>query len=1224
MNADTASASSPWPRRFRRAAIALAGLVALLAILGFFVVPSIVKSKLESYVASATGRKATLGKVEFNPFNLRGKLSDFTLLHRESDQALFHFDALDIDVSAASLWRLAPVFDALRLTRPTIAYVRNADGTYDIQDLIDALFKPSDAPTPQFSFNNIEIDGGAVSLDDRLHRRKVALANLAIGIPFLSSLPHDAEIRVNPNFEGTLDGARFALKGSTSSPFGDRKEASVDIEFDALPLSGYVQYVPLPQGLKLADGALSTRLKLAFVSEKGEPRTAILSGTARVDRLAVARSDGSPLIGARSINVTLGKLDPLARAVALAKVAIEAPDVDVRRGADGIFEFGRLWAPDAGAVGSASTAPAARAGAAPWTYAVADLDVAGGTVRVADEGASPAFRVALSNVKVVAKRIASAGDAGTVELEFDAESGAHYGATGDLDLAKGAARGHFALTKLRLASLYPYYASAVNLDVQRGELDLAGDFDAAWTGDPPQLTLAQGKGTIADLDLAVRGEREPLWRVSHGDLEGIAFDLAKRSITIDRIEARPVSLRIGRQPDGLVNFQRLLRASDAAGAPPASAPATAAQGGNEWSVVVKKLAFERMTASFEDQVPRPSVKLQIPEARIVLENFSNVRGAKGTVDFSARIGSSGRAHAVGMLATRPFAIDWKIDVDGVDALPLKPYFEVQTNVILTSGAVSAKGRVTAGALPAGTSAGFSGDVTIRDFGALDRPTAQELMRWKTLTLTGINVTETPPKVALGVIGVDQFFARLIVNSDATLNLQRLLAPPTTQSVAAPASTAASTTSSTTASKPASTPASMPPSSSAPTAAPAGATGSQETAMSIGDIKVSNGEVQFSDFYIKPNYSAHLTQVAGTVSALSATQAGNVQFAARVENLAPVEIRGTLNPFARELSLDLTAKASGIDLPPLTSYSGKYAGYGITKGALSFEVHYKIDKRRLTASNQLVLDQLTFGEHVDSPSATKLPILLAVALLKDGNGTIRLDLPIQGSLDDPEFSVWGVVVQIIVNLITKAVTAPFALLGAIVGGHGEELAFVEFAPGRADITPSAEEKLQTLAKALSDRPALKLDVGGRAPADVDRDGLKRAALDRALRAQKQKALVGKGESAPSLDSLTIDAAEYPTYLTAVYDDTKLPDKPRNAIGFAKEIPPADMESLLLASYGVDDESLRALANRRATAVKEWFAAKGGIASERMFVVAPKLTADGIQDKGAPTRVDFAIR
>jgi len=395
-------------------------------------------------------------------------------------------------------------------------------------------------------------------------------------------------------------------------------------------------------------------------------------------------------------------------------------------------------------------------------------------------------------------------------------------------------------------------------------------------------------------------------------------------------------------------------------------------------------------------------------------------------------------------------------------------------------------------------------------------------------------------------------------------------------------------------------------------------------MSIGDIKVSHGEVQFSDFYIKPNYSAHLTDVSGGVSALSATQAGNVEVAARVGNIAPVEIRGTLDPFARELALDLTAKATGIDLPPLTAYSAKYAGYGISKGTLSFDVHYKIDSRELSASNTLVLDQLAFGDRVESPTATKLPVLLAVALLKDGNGTIHLDLPIQGSLDDPQFSVWGVVVQIFVNLITKAVTAPFALLGALAGGRGEELAFVEFAPGRVELSPPAEAKLQSLAKALTDRPALKLDVAGRAVPDVDRDGLKRVALDRALRAQKQKALVSKGESAPSLEALTIDATEHAQYLAAVYRDATLPDKPRNAIGFAKDVPPAEMETLLLASYAVDDESLRALANRRAEIVKEWFAEKGRIASERMFIIAPKLSTDGIQDKGASTRVDFAIR
>jgi hypothetical protein len=395
-------------------------------------------------------------------------------------------------------------------------------------------------------------------------------------------------------------------------------------------------------------------------------------------------------------------------------------------------------------------------------------------------------------------------------------------------------------------------------------------------------------------------------------------------------------------------------------------------------------------------------------------------------------------------------------------------------------------------------------------------------------------------------------------------------------------------------------------------------------VSIGRIEVSDGELQYSDFFVKPNYTAHLTDVAGSVSALSATQAGTVEFSGRVEATAPVDVRGTVNPFARELQLDLVGKATDVDLPPLTPYSVKYAGYGIQKGKLSFEVRYRIDDRKLAATNKLKLDQLTFGERVDSPTATKLPVLLAVSLLKDRNGVINLDLPIAGTLDDPKFSIWGVLVQIFVNLVTKAVTAPFALLASIGGGGGEQLAYVEFAPGRAELQAPALAKLDTLAKALADRPGIHIDAAGRAIPELDRDGLKHATLDRALRVQKQKTMAEQGESAPPLETLTIGDDEYPKLLAAVYRATDLPNKPRNVLGIAKSIPPAEMESLLLASYRVDDEALATLANRRAQAVKEWFARKGNLPADRVFVVAPKLGAAGIDDKGAPTRVDFAIR
>ena len=223
------------------------------------------------------------------------------------------------------------------------------------------------------------------------------------------------------------------------------------------------------------------------------------------------------------------------------------------------------------------------------------------------------------------------------------------------------------------------------------------------------------------------------------------------------------------------------------------------------------------------------------------------------------------------------------------------------------------------------------------------------------------------------------------------------------------------------------------------------------------------------------------------------------------------MQGHIAPFGKELSLDIAAKAHDIDLPALSTYSVKYAGYGIEKGKLTFDVRYQVENRKLTAENHLVLDQLTFGERVESPTATKLPVLLAVALLKDSRGVIDIRLPIGGSLDDPKFSVGGLVIRVIVNLIAKAVTAPFALLAAAFGG-GEELSTLTFAAGSAELAPEAQKRIDTLGKALADRPGLKLEVGGHADPAGDREALRHAVVDDAIKRAKMKALVSGGYGA----------------------------------------------------------------------------------------------------------------
>jgi hypothetical protein len=250
------------------------------------------------------------------------------------------------------------------------------------------------------------------------------------------------------------------------------------------------------------------------------------------------------------------------------------------------------------------------------------------------------------------------------------------------------------------------------------------------------------------------------------------------------------------------------------------------------------------------------------------------------------------------------------------------------------------------------------------------------------------------------------------------------------------------------------------------------------------------------------------------------------------------------------------------------------------------------------------------------------VLLAVALLKDRNGVIQLDLPVGGSLDDPQFSIGGVVFRALVNLIAKIVTSPFALLGSL-GGHSEELAYVEFSPGSATLDPAADAKIQSIAKALVDRPALKLDVAGRSDPAADREGLKRASLEHKIRLQKFNDLVKRGEPPASVAAVEVSAAEYEPLLVRVYNAEDFP-KPRNVIGLAKDLPRAEMEALILAHTTVGDEDLRRLAEHRAQIVRDSLVDKAHVPAERVFLVAPKLDAEGIKDQGKATRVDFALR
>jgi len=327
---------------------------------------------------------------------------------------------------------------------------------------------------------------------------------------------------------------------------------------------------------------------------------------------------------------------------------------------------------------------------------------------------------------------------------------------------------------------------------------------------------------------------------------------------------------------------------------------------------------------------------------------------------------------------------------------------------------------------------------------------------------------------------------------------------------------------------------------------------------------------------------------------------------RAQSTASLEILGKLNPLAKPLALDIKGKVRDLELPPLSPYSVKYAGYGIERGKLSVDVAYLIKPDgQLTASNKIVLNQLQFGDKVEGAPAS-LPVKLAVALLADRNGVIDIDLPVSGSINDPKFSLGGVIFKVVVNLIVKAITSPFALLSsAFGGGGGEELSMVMFVPGSAVMVPEAAASLDKVAKALQERESLKLTVVGTSSLEAEREAYKRDRLQSLVRAEKRREAVLGGASAgngTATAAITVSDAEYPALLKQVYKRADMP-KPRNLIGLAKDLPQADMEALLLANIPATEDAMRDLALKRGVAVKEALAARN-LPLDRLFLGAAK--------------------
>jgi len=1219
-------------RWFKPATRALAALLGVWA-LSWLSVPALVKGPLERLASEQLGRTVTVGSLDFKPWSLELTLRDIAVAGAKGIEgpAQLTIGRVYVDAELQSLLRLAPVVDAFTVENPVLRLTHLGQGRYDVDDVIAKLAAPKDEPAPppstepaRLALYNLLLQGGRVDFTDNAVGKTHSVQDLLLSVPFISTLSDKKEVRVEPRLAFTLEGSRFD-SSAQSTPFAQTRHADAHIRWDDLDLAPYLGYLPASLPIQLKAATLDVDVKLAF---EQTPRLAVkLSGQVQTRDVKMTDREGQDLLAFDRLTVDMADVRPLEQVVNLAQVELLKPVLHAQRDAAGRLNLAQLAGGPAPAsppkeAASQPAKPSTKA-APPWAVTVGRASVRDGTVHWADQTTQPAaalqargLGLELTNLALpLQKPVAFKGD---FVLPAVAAQGVPEGKLAfEGEATTQNARVQITTEALALQLAAPYVAQHLEPTVAG---QLTGTLGVQWQAPPADKNatgLTVTAGPLALEQLALRQNGKSLVSLGKLEVKGLQVPVDKRTVSLESLALNTPTLAVERGSDGRWMFERWAKVQAQTPTPASETTAAKAATDAPWVVRVGELALQGGAVAFADNAqPRP-VALEVSALDVSAKSLATDSSKPGAFTLSARAAAgkgnaksaAGKIDYQGTLALQPLATQGKLDATRVPVHGLDGYLAQQLAIELLRADVGFRGQVAFAQSDKGPSLKLAGDAAIEELKAnstaastpmTEAQVGEELLAWKSLNLRGLNVATAPgtaPKVQVGETSLQDFFARITINEAGRINLRDIVkgepqTPPVTAATAA---------------------ASAP----VPSASAASATQPVHTAardplapvVQFGPMSLVNGKVLFSDFFIKPNYSADLTELTGKLGAFSSEAPGSepqlaaLELLGRAEGSASLEVSGQLNPLAQPLALDIAGKVRDLDLPPLSPYSVKYAGHGIERGKLSVDVTYKVlPNGQLTASNRIVLNQLTFGEPV-AGAPNSLPVRLAAALLADRRGVIDLDLPISGSLNDPQFRIGPVIGKIILNLIGKALTSPFSLLASAFGG-GEEMSSVAFAPGSATLSPEAQQNLGKVAKALVDRPALKLTVTGTANLEAEREGLQRERLQQLVRAEKRRA------QPDSTEPVTAD--EYPALLKAAYGRASIP-KPRNLVGIAKDLTVPEMEALLMANQPATEAMAAELAAQRGHAIQSYLAAQK-LPAERLFLAAPKTGSQ--VPKGAP--------
>ena len=869
---------------------------------------------------------------------------------------------------------------------------------------------------------------------------------------------------------------------------------------------------------------------------------------------------------------------------------------------------------------------------------IGSFKVSQGLLTYADQSRPSAFEARIEPIHFELLNFSTGVSGGQFSFTGSSKLGERVEWHGHLSVQPIESDGEFQIDGLLAHTIWEYLEDRLNFLVNSGTIDLNATYKFSLR-DAVDLQATVAK--IAVNDLAVRPKESQTDWITVPSLlvSGTTVDLLKRQAHVDSLSLTGVKLVTWLEPDGSFNLLKLAQSPAAPGvaaagsgaatpapapAVPAAAPAAAAPAAAPWTFDLREFALNEASISAEDRSTSPAAKVLLAPLSLKAAGVSLDLSKPVSMSLDTHIDGAGSLSVSGNVTPQPLSATVALRLDGIDLRAAQPYIAQHTSMTLLGGRLSGDAKVNYGAKKPALQ--FAGNISIAGLRTIDNALHDPFINWERLDLSGINYQHDPDKLDIEQVTARKLYARVIIEPDTSLNVKRVLAGPGA-TVVAPAAPGGAPVAATAAVGPKPAPRKHARNSARTAPAASAASTPPPMPMAVKKIVLHASQANFADLTVQPNFATGIQNIEGTVVGLSskANSRAKVDIHGGVDAFSPVSITGEVNVLGPALYTDLALSFRNMELSTFNPYSGKFAGYNITKGKLTTELHYKVDGRKLDAQHHITVDQLEFGAKTASKDAVSLPIKLAVALLKDRNGVIDLDIPVSGTLDDPTFRLGPIIWKVFVNLLEKAVTAPFALLGSLFGG-GPDLQFIDFQPGAADLDAAAADKGRAMVKALTERPQLKIEVPIAWVGDLDRPALVEAHFAAQIR-QAQSGKAGKKSAAAGPDFPQWDPAAKVELLTQLYakdvgGEPKYPEavtsiKTKPELAAAKA---AYLSQALHERIAITDTDLTALGQQRAMAVQQALLTGTQIDPARVFLVVN----DKAKNDNGKVRLEMSLK